>query len=154
MQFTGTVTHALEVKSGEKKAGGTWTSQDFVMSDMAAQYPKSIVFTVWGDKIALIEGEQCTVHLEGKAEEYNGKWYNKLQAWKKEGSAAPAQAAAPSTGGTLSKKAPTAEQWAKCIATVDGDSQDPGNANIEKFKKAFELTDAQVAELQSKLLPF
>jgi hypothetical protein len=97
MQFTGQITHALEVKTGEKKAGGSWTSQDFVMSDMADQYPKSVVFSVWENKINLVVGETCTVHLESKAKEYNGRWYNEIRAWRKENSVAPASSPQPAS---------------------------------------------------------
>lgn len=97
MIFTGKITHALEIKSGQKKDGGTWAKQSFVIQEEKEQYPKSLVFEVWNNKIAVQVGEVCTVHLDSKATEYNGKWYNELKAYKKEGgsAAAPAPAAPP-----------------------------------------------------------
>lgn len=93
MEIKGKITQMLPVVSGAKKDGGTWSKQSFVITEEADKYPKSLCFEVWNDKVPVSLGETCTIHFETKASEYNGKWYNEIRAWKKEGAAAPPQGA-------------------------------------------------------------
>jgi hypothetical protein len=99
MEIKGKITHELPVVSGTKKDGGTWSKQSFVITEEADKYPKSLCFEVWNDKVPVTLGEVCTIHFETKTSEYNGKFYNEIRAWKKEG-ASSAPAAAPQ-GATL-----------------------------------------------------
>lgn len=61
-------------------------SQDFVVREVLADYPKSVVFTLFGaEKIAeadLHEGRYVRVNFDIDANEYNGKWYNKVNAYR------------------------------------------------------------------------
>lgn len=48
------------------------------------QYPKKVAFDVLGDKIAefnLQVGEEVTVSFDINAREFNGKWFNSVNAW-------------------------------------------------------------------------
>jgi hypothetical protein len=93
MEIKGKITHELPVVSGTKKDGGTWSKQSFVITEEADKYPKSLCFEVWNDKVPVTLGEVCTIHFETKTSEYNGKWYNEVRAWKKEGATATAPSA-------------------------------------------------------------
>lgn len=95
MQIKGIITHIGEVVSGEGSKG-PWKKFQAVITEQGPQYPKSLVFDVFNDKVAVALNEECTIHFETKANEYNGKWYNNVNAWKKEGStSAPAPVAEP-----------------------------------------------------------
>lgn len=117
MQFTGKVTLAGLIREGVGKTGTKWSSQQFKMEEDAERYPQSIVFDVMNDKVALSEGETCTVHLEVEVAEYNGKLFNNIRAWKKVGGtvshppapAAPAQQATATPVATAPATATTEE---------------------------------------------
>jgi hypothetical protein len=93
MEIKGKITHELPVVSGTKKDGGTWSKQSFVITEEADKYPKSLCFEVWNDKVPVTLGEVCTIHFETKTSEYNGKFYNEIRAWKKEGASSAPQGA-------------------------------------------------------------
>ena len=105
LEVEGKLTHLLERRSGVSANGTNWTSQDFVI-EIPGQYPQSAVFNVYGDRVQLDQyqiGENIKVSFDIRGREYQGKWYNTLNAWKIEriGATAPAanQGAAP-TGQT------------------------------------------------------
>jgi len=75
------------VISKEKKQGtsakGDWVSFTYVIQETGTQYPQTGVFEIFGDKIPEIdEKAEVEVDFDLKANEYQGKWYNKLQIWK------------------------------------------------------------------------
>ena len=85
MEVTGFVRHALEAKSGvSQRTGNPWMARDYVL-EIPGQYPKHMMFTVFGEdrikQFALRKDEEVTVHFDIDAHEYQGKWYNKIQAY-------------------------------------------------------------------------
>ena len=101
LEVEGKLTQLLERRSGVSANGTNWTSQDFVI-EIPGQYPQSAVFNVYGDRVQLDQyqiGENIKVSFDIRGREYQGKWYNTLNAWKIEriGATAPAanQGAAP-----------------------------------------------------------
>ena len=85
MEVTGFVRHALETKKGvSQRTGNPWMARDYVL-EIPGQYPKHMVFTVFGEdrikQFALRKDEEVTVHFDIDANEYQGKWYNKIQAY-------------------------------------------------------------------------
>lgn len=101
LEVEGKLTHLLERRSGVSANGTNWASQDFVI-EIPGQYPQSAVFNVYGDRVQLDQyqiGENIKVSFDIRGREYQGKWYNTLNAWKIEriGATAPAanQGAAP-----------------------------------------------------------
>ena len=93
MQITGKITHVGPVTSGTSSNGNTWNKFQAVITETEGEYPKSLAFEVFNDKVAVSVGEQCTIHFETKAKEWNGKWFTNINAWRKEGGqAAPAPA--------------------------------------------------------------
>ncbi len=90
MQVKGTLIQKLRLESGVSKAGKEWKKQDFVV-ETNEQFPKKICFTLFGDKISLIdgisEGSEIEVFFSVESRDFNGKWYHNINAWKIEGAA-------------------------------------------------------------------
>ena len=85
MEITGKIIQVGQVQSGVSSAGKAWSKQSFVIEEVVPEWPKSLAFEVWNDKIALNLNEKCSIHFQTKAKEYNGRWFNEVQAYKKEG---------------------------------------------------------------------
>ena len=85
MQVRGTLIQKLRIESGVSKAGKEWKKQDFVI-ETKEQFPKKICFTLFGDKISLIdgfqEGTEIEVFFSVESRDFNGKWYHNINAWK------------------------------------------------------------------------
>ena len=85
MEVKGVVTTVLPVQTGEGK-NGTWKKQDYVIEyDQSSQYPRKMLFNLWGDKIDqynIQEGQTVRVSFDIDCREYNGRWYNDIRAWK------------------------------------------------------------------------
>lgn len=100
MEFTGRIIKALEPRSGvSRTTGNPWKMQDFVIEETVGQYPKRMVFNVFGEenlnRFNIQEGQELTVSFDVNAREYNGRWYNDIRAWNVVPAAAAAPAAAP-----------------------------------------------------------
>lgn len=83
MDITGKIIAVLPTKSGTSARGTQWSSQTAVI-ETHEQYPKRVAFDVLGDKIAefnLQVGEEVTVSFDINAREFNGKWFNSVNAW-------------------------------------------------------------------------
>lgn len=86
MEATGKIIAVLEERSGiAARNGNSWRCGQYVL-ETTEQYPKKILFEVFGeDKIQSMGikiGEVLTVSFSIDAHEYNGKWYNQIRAWK------------------------------------------------------------------------
>jgi len=85
MQVKGTLQQILKLESGVSKAGKEWKKQDFVLVTNE-QFPKTVCFTLFGDKISLIEGinqgSEIEVYFSVESRDFNGKWYHNINAWK------------------------------------------------------------------------
>ena len=85
MQVKGTLIQILKMESGVSKAGKEWKKQDFVI-ETNEQFPKKVCFTLFGDKISLIEGTaegtEVEVFFSVESRDFNGKWYHNINAWK------------------------------------------------------------------------
>lgn len=82
-EITGKIIAVLPTKSGTSARGTQWSSQTAVL-ETHEQYPKKVAFDVLGDKIAefnLQVGEEVTVSFDINAREFNGKWFNSVNAW-------------------------------------------------------------------------
>lgn len=84
-QLTGVIEQVMAPESGTSSSGNTWTKQVFVLKTIE-QYPKHCAFTVFGaEKLAkfnIQQGETVTVFLDIDAHEYQGKWYNSINAYR------------------------------------------------------------------------
>lgn len=88
MELTGKIIAILPAQGGvSQRTGNPWKSQDYVIETQEI-YPKKCCFSVFGDeKIQQMNiqlGETLTVSLDINANEYQGKWYNQVRAWKVE----------------------------------------------------------------------
>ena len=82
-EITGKIIAVLPTKSGTSARGTQWSSQTAVI-ETHEQYPKKVAFDVLGDRIAefnLQVGEEVTVSFDINAREFNGKWFNSVNAW-------------------------------------------------------------------------
>jgi hypothetical protein len=86
MQITAKIIQLLPLQTGTGK-NGEWKKQDVIV-ETEGQYPKKICLSVWGDKIneeMLQVGHKLQFSIEIESQEYNGKWYTNVKAWKMEG---------------------------------------------------------------------
>ena len=85
MDFTGRVIDVLQKRSGTSKTGKPWAMQEYVLEN-DGRYPERVCFEVFGsdkiDQYNIQLGETLTVSFEFAASQYNGKWYNKVRAWR------------------------------------------------------------------------
>lgn len=84
-----------------KTISPTFTVREFVVTVDDGKYPQDIALQVVNDKVSLLdslsEGQGVKVSFDIRGREYNGRYFNNLQAWKvetEEGGASPASAAA------------------------------------------------------------
>lgn len=86
MEIQGKVTNILPMRSGVS-ARGEWKSQEFVITT-EEQYPKMVCFQVFGEdrinSFALQIGEAVKVSFDISAHEYQGRFFNSINAWKVE----------------------------------------------------------------------
>lgn len=85
LSLKGKLTRILEPESGVSRAGNAWKKQDFVI-ETAETYPKKVCFTLFNDKVAMLEGLKTGMDLEVsfdvESREYNNKYFHNLNAWK------------------------------------------------------------------------
>ena len=116
MELEGKIIKVLDERSGTSARTGTpWKMQSFVL-EVPGQYPRRMVFEVFGeDKLTQMniqEGQDLRVSFDIDAHEYQGRWYYSIRAWKVEpatGEAAPAPVAAAPGVAAPAAAAPTAE---------------------------------------------
>lgn len=86
MEIQGKVTNILPMRFGVS-ARGEWKSQEFVITT-EEQYPKMVCFQVFGEdrinSFALQIGEAVKVSFDISAHEYQGRFFNSINAWKVE----------------------------------------------------------------------
>ena len=83
MEIQGKIIAVLPTRSGTSARGTQWSSQTAVI-ETQEQYPKKLAFDVINDKIEQLNiqlGEILTVQFDINAREYNGRWFNSINAW-------------------------------------------------------------------------
>lgn len=134
MELQGKIIAALPERSGTSQRG-EWKVQEFVLETLDSQYPRKMVFDVFGaDRLQRFNvqvGQIVNVAFDIDAREYNGRWYNSIRAYdvrQVDPNAAPAPAAAPVASPVASpvQAAGTASAPAQAAAPVaetadDGD---------------------------------
>ncbi len=85
MDVKGRLIQVLPLQTGTSKAGNSWSKQEFVI-ETEEQFPKKVCFTLFGDKVSLLEkfsvGDEMEVAFNLESREFNGKWYSNINAWK------------------------------------------------------------------------
>ncbi|MGN1262982.1 MAG: DUF3127 domain-containing protein [Prevotella sp.] len=133
MEISGKIIVVLQANSGVSRAtGNPWMSQEYVL-ETHDQYPKKICFRVFGeDRIKnfnIQAGEEITVSFDVDAHEYNGRWFNSINAWavNRNNAAQPAsdQASSAASGAAQqSQAASTAMPFSSATEPAGGDSAD------------------------------
>ena len=84
MELQGKVIAALPERSGVS-ARGEWKSQEFVIEYQEGQYPRKMVFNVWGaDRLQRFNiqiGQTVLVAFDIDAREWNGRWFTDIRAF-------------------------------------------------------------------------
>lgn len=95
MEIIGKVVAVLELQSGTSKKGSEWKKRDFVIETLDEKFPKKVCFTLFGDRADACPAIDSVVNVafDIDAHEYNGKWFNSVNAWKVEPAQAHQQAA-------------------------------------------------------------
>ncbi len=91
------LTGKVKLVQDAKTISDKFTVREFVVTVEEGNYPQDIALQVVNDKVSLLdnvqEGQEVTVTFDIRGREYNGRYFNNLQAWKMtvgEGAAAPA----------------------------------------------------------------
>lgn len=86
MNVTGKLTKKLEVQKGTSKAGKEWKKQSFIV-ETDEQYNNLYCFELFG-KIEQLEkfkeNDTISVDFNVNCNEYKGRYYTTLQAWRLE----------------------------------------------------------------------
>ena len=95
MEIIGKVVAVLELQSGTSKKGSEWKKRDFVIETLDEKFPKKVCFTLFGDRADACPPIDSVVNVafDIDAHEYNGKWFNSVNAWKVEPAQSQQQAA-------------------------------------------------------------
>lgn len=83
MELFGKIITAFPERSGTSARGTQWRSITYVL-ETQEQYPKKLAFDVVNDRIDILNiqvGEVLTVQFDINAREYNGKYFNSVNAW-------------------------------------------------------------------------
>ncbi|MEO0447905.1 MAG: DUF3127 domain-containing protein, partial [Verrucomicrobiota bacterium] len=79
----------LEVIGEIQEFSSGFTKREFVVETMDGQYPQMVKFECVKDRTSLTEafqkGDTVNVHFNIRGNEYKGKYYVNLVAWKLEG---------------------------------------------------------------------
>ena len=130
MEIQGKIIVALPERSGVS-ARGEWKVQEFVLETVDTQYPRKMLFDVFGadrlQRYNLQVGQMVSVAFDIDAREYNGRWYNSIRAYDVRPVEAPQQAPA-TTPQTVPASAPTsASAPAAPIEPADDVNDSPDN---------------------------
>ena len=151
MEIQGKIIVVLPERSGVSQRGNQWRSISYVL-ETQEQYPKKLAFDVTNDKIDQLNiqlGEILTVQFDINAREYNGRWFNSVNAWNviRQTQQAPAQ------GGGFSGNVQSGEQAAQ--QDMASSANAAGVANTMNQQNMFQPAQ-QSAQTQgdSSNLPF
>jgi hypothetical protein len=86
-----TMKGAIKLINPIKVISDKFSVREFVITT-ADKYPQEVIFQTVNDKMDIIapygQGQEVTVSFNVRGREYNGKYYNTLDAWKVQGEAA------------------------------------------------------------------
>ncbi len=98
--FKGIISQALPEQSGVSKSGKAWRKREYIIEYEHGQYPKSVVFSVLGQKIDELniqQGVEYELELDFEAREWNGRYFLQASCWKATPTQQPAPQPAPQT---------------------------------------------------------
>ena len=131
MEITGKIIAVMPERGGVSQRTGTeWKVQEYVLETINEQYPRKLAFEVFGtDRIAnfnIKAGEVMTVSFDIDASEYNGRWYNRIRAWKVDRNVTPAQPGEAVAAAPVENVAPAAP-----AAFTEPIPQAPGEGSVD-----------------------
>jgi len=81
-----TIKGAIKLINPIKVISDKFSVREFVVTTPDAKYPQDIIFQTINDKMAVLEslgvGQQVEVSYNVRGREFNGRYYNTLDAWK------------------------------------------------------------------------
>ena len=122
MELQGKIIVVLPERSGISQRGNQWRSISYVL-ETQEQYPKKLAFDVTNDKIDQLNiqlGEILTVQFDINAREYNGRWFNSVNAWNVIRQAQQATAQGGGFSGNVQSGAQAAQQAMSSSANAAG----------------------------------
>jgi hypothetical protein len=108
MEIRGKIIAILPPQGGiSGRTGNPWKKQEYIL-EIQDKFPRKVCFQIFGEdritQAAIREGEELTVHIDIDSQEYQGRWFTRVSAWKVERGAI---------------VAPVAEQYATSSAQGD-----------------------------------
>jgi hypothetical protein len=81
-----TIKGAIKLINPVKVISDKFSVREFVVTTPDEKYPQDILFQTVNDKMAVLEslgvGQQVEVSYNVRVREFNGRYYNTLDAWK------------------------------------------------------------------------
>jgi hypothetical protein len=81
-----TIKGAIKLINPIKVISDKFSVREFVVTTPDEKYPQDILFQTINDKMAVLEslgvGQQVEVSYNVRGREFNGRYYNTLDAWK------------------------------------------------------------------------
>ena len=155
MEIQGKIIVVLPERSGVSQRGNQWRSISYVL-ETQEQYPKKLAFDVTNDKIDQLNiqlGEILTVQFDINAREYNGRWFNSVNAWNVIRQAQQATAQGGGFSGNVQSGAQAAQQAMASSANAAGMANPTNPQNL--FPPAQQSAQQQPQQLgDSSDLPF
>jgi len=112
-ELTGTVKVVLD----PMKFDSGFTKREFVVTTDDDRYPQHVKFECVKDRCALLDGvepgQRVTVTFDVRGNEYKGRYFVSLSAWKVEAEKAPAEPDASEGGTPLDQRTPPADENAE-----------------------------------------
>lgn len=88
-----TIKGAIKLINEVKVISDKFSVREFVITTPDAKYPQDIIFQLTNDKMDIIKpygvGQVVEVSYNLRGREFNGRYYNTLDAWRVTGEAAP-----------------------------------------------------------------
>ena len=155
MELQGKIIVVLPERSGVSQRGNQWRSISYVL-ETQEQYPKKLAFDVTNDKIDQLNiqlGEILTVQFDINAREYNGRWFNSVNAWNVIRQAQQATAQGGGFSGNVQSGAQAAQQAMASSANAAGMANPTNPQNL--FPPAQHSSQQQLQQRgDSSDLPF
>lgn len=130
MEVQGKIIAALPERSGVS-ARGEWKSQDFVIETPNGQYPRKMLFTVFGaerlQRFNIQAGQDVLVAFDIDAHEWNGRWFNDIRAYDVRPAVAGTDAVAFTQAAPAAQ--PAAQQTSSPVPDAPVPSADPFSAD-------------------------
>ena len=81
-KITGVISEVF-LKTGTTKEGKPYEVRQILISEVSGRYPQSVLVDAFGEKFNKVEkGMNVECYFNLAANEYNGKYYNRISAWR------------------------------------------------------------------------